>query len=377
MVLALALLVPRAGALLRPETLGLHDFVAYWSAGRVNAQGGNPYAPEELLPVQREVGWTDPWPNIMYYPPWVLPLVMPFGMLSYGVSRLLWLIANLGVVLFCADWIWRYYGGPAQYRWLACALALVFMPTLIVLRMGQAGPLLLLGVVGFLHYERRGRGGAAGAALLLAAIKPQLLYLFGLAVVVWAVDRRRWSVPAGGALAAVAAILVALACNPSVLGQYRYAVGHPPSGNITPTIGAFLRLAFGEERTWLQWLPTLVGAGWVAWYWSRHRRAWDWSEQAPVLVFGSFLTTAYGAWVFDLVVLLLPLVRAAVLIAHCRSATALVAIIGFAAIDGTALAMNLAGASYPTFIWMTPTLLVGYLLLRRSALTQSACAAAA
>jgi hypothetical protein len=357
----------QAGRLANVRALGLGDFIAYWSAGRLNAHEENPYSPDALLPIERAQGWAENWPNIMYYPPWALPLVMPFGLAPFNVARLAWLIAEIVVVAFCIELIWRYYGGPSGQRWLAWVLGLGFVPTLIALRMGQIGPFLLLGVVGFLHCQKRGFTWFAGACLVLAAIKPQLVYLFGLAVVVWAIDRRHWRVLTGGVTAISAAVAVASWFNPNVLEQYRFALNHPPSGNITPTLGALLRLACGHELVWLQFVPTVIGLVWFPFYYARKRADWKWEEQAPWLLLASFLTTSYGAWVFDLVVLLIPLLHACVLIVRDgRTWLAGWAAAGFLVADAIALVQNLSGAAYVSFIWMTPAILSGYLLVRIS-----------
>jgi hypothetical protein len=355
----------QAGHLTDTSALGLGDFIAYWSAGRLNAHGQNPYSPEALLPIERAQGWAEDWPNIMYYPPWALPLVMPFGLAPFNLARLAWLIAEIAVVAFCIELIWHYYRGPSAQRWLAWGLGLGFVPTLIAFRMGQIGPFLLLGVVGFLLCQKRGFDWFAGACLVLAAIKPQLVYLFGLAVVVWAIDRRHWRVLVGGVSALLAAVAVAAWSNPHVLEQYRFALSHPPSGNITPTLGALLRLAFGHELVWLQFVPTVVGLAWFPFYYLRQRADWKWEEQAPLLLLVSFLTTSYGAWVFDLVVLLIPVLHACVLIIRDgRIWLTGSAIAGFLTADAVALSLNLGGAAYLSFIWMTPALLVAYLLVR-------------
>src|SRR5262249_52311159 len=228
------------------------------------------------------------------------------------------------------------------------------------------GPLLLVGIVAFLYLEKRGLDGWAGVALLLPAVKPQLVYLFGLAVLIWAVDRRRWRILLGGSLALLAAVGIAMLANPEVLSQYRYALANPPSGNVTPTFGALLRLAFGEDQTWLQFVPTAIGLIWFPFYWLRHRKTWTWEAQAPMLLLVSFLTTSYGAWVFDLVILVVPMLQAAVwALSNREGRLAHLALGCYLAIDGVALAMNLGEASYPAFIWMTPAIFLSYLALRR------------
>jgi hypothetical protein len=348
------------------RALGLGDYVAYWSAGRLNAWGGNPYSPAELLPIQKEIGWPEEWPNIMYYPPWTLALVTPFGVLPFWVSRAVWLLFNFVIVLWCGSRLWRFFGGTSEMGFLALLIGLSFVPTLIALRMGQISPVLLLGVVGFLEAERRCWDWLAGAMLVVAAIKPQLLYLFGLAVLTWAIDQRRWRILLGGLTAAAAAVALAWWRNPHVIGQYGYALQNPPSGNITPTVGAMLRLVFGPEHTWLQFVPTMLGLAWFPFYWRKWRARWRWDDQAGVLLLASFVTSAYGSWVFDLVVLLVPLVEAAARLSRGAAPGLLMAAIAaYVAIDVATLALNLTGATYPTFLWVAPALWLGYWMIER------------
>src|SRR5262249_31119857 len=157
----------------------------------------------------------------------------------------------------------------------------------------------------FLCMNRAGRPGLAGAAAVLLAIKPHLVFLFGFALLLWAVDRRRWRVLAGGALAGLAATALPPARHPPLLGPYWEALAHrPPAVWLSPTCGSLLRLAFGEDCFQLQFVPPLLGLLWFLVHWRRCRRTWDWGEQAPLLLLVSFLTAPYGAWPFDLVVLL-------------------------------------------------------------------------
>jgi hypothetical protein len=350
--------------------VNLQDFVEYWAAGRLNALGQNPYDPVTLHHQEQEASPNLTEAIMMWNPPWTLTVAMPFGLLPPRAGFVVWLLLQLAVVLGCVDWLWRYYGGPARFRWVAWAVSLGFAPTFFVLRMGQIGPLILLGITGFLYLEQRAgrrRYGWAGAVVVLAAIKPHLVYLFALAVLLWALERRRWSLLAGGTLALAILTAIPLACNPKVIQQYRYALSAYPPQFLCPTIGALLRLAFGMERLWLQFIPMIFGLGWFALHWLRHRRTWVWADQTPVLLLASFLTASYGVWSFDLVVLLVPLVQTAVGVwCSQRPGMAIFALITLLGFDAMALAtMNVRYTDQYWHVWMTPMVLYSYLTLRR------------
>jgi hypothetical protein len=365
LALVLAALILQGRSLLeKPDFLPLDDFVEYWAAGRLNAGGANPSDPESLHKLQDDAGRGADFPILMWNPPWTLSLVMPLGLLPARLARLLWFVANLGVLAFCADSLWRLYGGSPRLRWLACAVVFTFLPTHFLLWSGQIAPFILLGVVVFLSAQRRDSFWLAGAATVLIAIKPQLVYLFWLALLLWSIDRRRWAVLAGAALTALVALVPPLVCNPAVLWQYGDALlHHPPAQWISPTLGSMLRLAFGPEKFWLQFLPPLVGLLWFVPHWVRYHRNWDWLEQMPWLLLVSFLTASYGAWPYDLVVLLVPVIGAAARVVHCgKREWVLIAAVYYLGFDGLALAMNLLRFSAEWFIWMTPALLAGYFL---------------
>ena len=350
----------------RLSALGLGDYIAYWSAGRVLADGGNPYSPKALLAVQHAQGWEDDWPNIMYYPPWALALVLPFGLLPFWVSRLVWLVTGLGTIIWCANRAWIYFGGQEQKRIVAWLIALTFVPTLMVLRIGQIAPWLLLGTIGFLEAERRRADWLAGIAITLTTIKPHLMFLFGLAVLVWCIAAGRWKILAGSIVTAGLATALASWRDPNVLVHYQqFAVNNPPFGNVTPTIGGMLRVILGERRIWLQFVPTAIALIWFPFYWRHERQNWRWEEQGALLILISFVATAYGAWPFDLVVLLIPVIQAAVCVSRYGSTAMAAAVVAYVLIDGTALLLNVAGAKYPAFIWMTPAIWLFYWVATR------------
>ena len=75
----------------------------------------------------------------------------------------------------------------------------------------------------------------------------------------------------------------------------------------------------------------------------------------------SMLTAAYGAWPFDLVLLLVPVLQVAVSPRSLKLAVLL-----HAAINGAALILIACRVEFFWFVWMSPALLLGYLITRRT-----------
>jgi hypothetical protein len=342
------------------------DFVQYWAAGRLNLSGDNPYSPEYLLPLQLSAGLPGGIPIMMWNPPWTLAIAMPFALLPYAWAQIAWLVVGLAILLFSAHWLWGYFSGPRPRRWVSLVVLATFLPGLFALRMGQISPLLLLGLVGFLYFERQDRGWQAGLCASLLAIKPHLLYLFWMALLLWAIRRRAWSYPLGVAAAILLATAVALLANPSALQQYLYASStYPPIGWKTPTLGGLLRYVFDSRHLWLQFAPAAVGTLWFLSYWGRQRQSWRWSAQISLLTTVSLTTAAYG-WDYDLILLLVPVVQVgAVVAAKPWDLKASAIVSGYLLINVLALGLNIMQVGAFWFFWMAPAYLLWYLVAQQ------------
>ncbi len=340
--------------------LPLYDFVSFWAAGRLNAQGADPYDPEQLAALERAAEPGGRQVLVMWPAPWALTLLGPLARLDAHVAQACWLALLLLTLLTAVAWAWRFQGGATDQVAVAWLVACVFLPTYLVLVTGQLAPLLLLGFVGFLHYQRRGQEGLAGAFLVLAALKPALTLLFWLALLAWAVERRRWRLLFGGVAGTLVLLAWPLCDNPHLLEHYATALtrrtathSHP-----SPLLGTALRALVGWQYFWLQFVPLLPGLAWLVWYYRRHRHAWVWAERLPALLFASFLTAPYGAWPFDHVILLVALLGPAARLMTAGRQAQLMAGTLFAAVSGLALLQLLAGADYFWFFWLTPALLL-------------------
>ncbi|MCE9530797.1 MAG: hypothetical protein K8T89_06705 [Planctomycetes bacterium] len=123
----------------------------------------------------------------------------------------------------------------------------------------------------------------------------------------------------------------------------------------------------GETRFGLQFLPTILGVGWLlCWAYQSREKTWDWSERMPMLLLVSFVTASYGAWPFDLIILLPAVLAVAAALAR-RGDSRLVrlGLLFWGIINGTALALNLLKTGSFSFIVIAPMMLLAYLVLIR------------
>lgn len=341
------------------------DFIAYWSAGRLLLTGNNPYSPEQLLAIQKTVGWTYEKPLLIYNPPWIFVFFLPFCLLKYTMGKFIWFLFNLGLIFVCADWAWRFYGGPNKARWYAPIVAFIFIPTLFLLKVGQIDAIILLGLLGFLHFEKQNKTFLAGMFTLLIAIKPQILFLFWLAFLFWIFNREKWSAMLGCLTAFLISMSLPIIYDPDIISQFINIIANqsPAYLYISHTIGSMLRLFFGSELHWLQFAPTILGALWFLFYWRKHKKTWEWSQEMPLILFVSLLTTFYG-WHNDYVILLLPALQIASLIIRTKEHRKIsLAITLYLSVNCVALVMDYLWGYLMVLI--IPLLFGPYLILRK------------
>ncbi len=346
------------------------DFISTWAAGRLLVSGGNPYDGGQVLAVQRTANWTKDIPYRVWYPPWAMPILGVFGLLPYIPGRFLWYLLNLGACLASADLLWRYYRGPPHLRAVVWPLLFTFWPAVIAVRTGQISALVLLGVAGFLALSDRRRWLAAGACLPLVAIKPQLLHLFWIAVLLWTVRGRRWAILLGAVAATAALVLAATLVDPGVVPQFLHMATYEAPQAPASTLGTLLRLLLavttGYQAFWLQFVPPAASLLWFVPYWLRRRHDWEWRAEAPIVLVAALATTAYG-WIYDQIVLLVPVVQLATTVAGSGGLAGHRELIaGYLAINAAILVMNVAGVNAFWYVWVPFAFGGWWLAARRS-----------
>jgi hypothetical protein len=296
---------------------------------------------------------------------------MAVGAVPWRVGQLAWFAANLAAVAGSAVLLWRVYGGPRRLTWVPVVASLTFAPLSFLLLMGQISGFMLLGLAGFLTAVRANRYALAGVLAALTAIKPHLLILFALALGLEAIRTRPIRrVVVCGSLALLVAGLVPLVWNPDVWTQYREATretsasGHPTLDQwIHPTLGYAIRTSLPGEPFNAMFIPAAVVMAVFPVYWWVRRREWSWSVELPRLTIVSLLAAPYGAWAYDQILLVVPLVQATAWLVRSPPDRKAVAALALAYLVWNGLTvMTVVEKNSTANPWIAPAALLGYLI---------------
>jgi Glycosyltransferase family 87 len=338
--------------------LWMNDFVAYWSAGRLLAQGQNPYDGDAVLQIQRGFDIHRSSPLIMRNPPWALPLAAPLGFLQLPTAQLLCLFMAMAAVLVSVQILWRLYLGSSP-PWLAGVIAGVFSPLPVALSIGQMSPLLLLGVSGLLYFANRRQYGRAGASMFLLALKPHVVWLLWPVLLLYSVQQRRWRMLLIFSLLFSLACMLTLLIDPSAFGEY-LAMSRKVGllEELTPTTSGLLRSWTGAAL--FQFVPITLAAVWFLYYWLRSGVSWEWRAGVPLLLLVSVCTTSYS-WFFDQIVLLPCIFHGMAWVIRGSGKKIFFSSAAFLIINGAALTLILMHRTSFWYAWTAPAWLFWYL----------------
>ena len=292
-----------------------NDFAFYWTAAKLVLAGGNPYSPQETVARERQMTFTGKGPLVMLNPPWILPLIVPFGLVAFSLAKSCWLVISVILLAISVQWLWDLYG-DGHDPWVGWLLTATLLPVAVVLIIGQIGPLLLFGLAGFLRFDAKQRFMLAGTFLFLTSLKPHLVFLLWPALLLDGVYRRRWKSPVAlGAMLAGSSLLGVLLDHRAFQQYLELFSTQGIALQETPTIAGLLRHISGMQI--VQFLPAAAAGLWFAFYWFHRRSDWNWRSSTPTLLLISTAATTY-AWFFDQVVLLPAVFQTAMAVIRSR-----------------------------------------------------------
>lgn len=280
------------------------DFIAFWSAARITAEGVgiDPWSLRELEAFQVAQFPGLAGPTAWVYPPTMLLLVWPLGYLSFGHAFIVWTVFGLSAFLGTLYFVIRgqRYAWPLAMAFPGLWLGIAHGQTQFVVGALMGGALLLLAR----------QPAMAGVLIGLMAIKPHLAILFPLVLIAGG----HWRTFVSAAVTSVASFglgilafgegsvrswfdgmgLVGAAIDQGALPVYKF---------VTPYTALRL-LGLPDVVSLIAHIVIALPVSWVVW--TLWRRTLDMRVRGSALVVGTFLVSPYAAD-YDLAVLAFPI----------------------------------------------------------------------
>lgn len=288
------------------------DFSQYWAGARVYVTGGDPYDPSTWPGRVQQLGGQDSTTPVFLYPPWVLFVLAPLGFVDLPVAASIWIGSTL---IFAAVGLFllldlRVRDLPLAHTLVAFALA-GSQPGIVNFYSGQWS-FFLIGALSFSAlWAAQGRQSLAalfGSAML---IKPQLFLVAAPMLLRIAVARGRRRLALGLVALGAAAALASAVVFPRWWEPWS-SVPTERLGNIrAASLPNALRDVFGDAGLVTAVAALLVLVALAFAFSPRSDAAW------PVWI-GVSLNVAPYVFVYDQVILLVPLALAAGIIGRDR-----------------------------------------------------------
>lgn len=189
------------------------DFNCWYVAGRIAANGGDPYDAQQFVPIIRTLPPSEARAlhrcgQRLSYPPWTGAALAPFGALPLPVAASFW--ASLSVLAAVLGIHWTRL--LSRLRRLSWSLVLLFVvgtqPFARVFEEGQFATFIFALTAGAALAMTRKRDAVAGIAAAGLSIKPHTAIGFAAVFLALAIVRRRWRLV--GASTASGLVLVGL-----------------------------------------------------------------------------------------------------------------------------------------------------------------------
>lgn len=242
-----------------------YDFIAYYTSAQLFLAKSNPYDKQLLLALQLALDQKGPaLPAQMWYPPWFFPLTSWVFLFDLPTSAAVWFLINILLILASVCVLWKTLPGDKAITARFLLGAICFYPILPALLWGQIGPLLTVGVSGFLWAAERRKDFLAGLCLVPLSLKPHLFIPFSLVVLWWIWKEKRFR-PLVTLVGSV--MILTIICElwvPNITSNWLSTSGTPPSLLQTATLAGFFRAMeyhyLGDAPEWPLIFSPLLGA---------------------------------------------------------------------------------------------------------------------
>lgn len=290
----------------------LFDFTAFWIAGKLTIEDGDPYIQADWIPLYApyDLGLAD---NLTFlYPKPILPLFIPFGMLGLHTASVLWLILTQ-IAIFASVWIliklWSKRTLLTVIIFFASILLLrSYLVTLVLGQLGGVFLLMLAFTATLWHKESWFWGGLVFSLLML---KPQLgLPIIGL-VSIWFLINRYWSYFYGLASGGIFMLVTGWLIDPRWIQKFIQIGANKVAATFGyhPTLWGLSGYICSHERGCTLLIGSVTSAailGGLVWLLVQRKYPLTANQVMSFAILAALLIAPY-LWVYDQILILIPL----------------------------------------------------------------------
>ena len=282
---------------------GSIDFIQYWSANKLITSNSNIYAPEQMLSAQNDLGFTGKTPIMMWAAPWVILILKPLLIFNFKISFLSFLVFNLFALFLSSYLLQLAYSNDSRISKSTFLLPLFFIPAWDCINYGQISILLLTALCLANYFLEKNKTLAASICFSLLSIKPHLFIYLAPMTLLWAIKQKKINIIGYTFACSVTLISIFYLIHPETSKSWFLAMlsygttGAVKTSEWAPaTIGTWLRVIFGKEKTYLIWLPSLVA--FVFLVIKNKSKEIEYKEMLPMGLSISMFCSPYS-WLYD------------------------------------------------------------------------------
>ena len=299
------------------------DFFQFWLAGRMIWSNQNPYSPETWIQAHYHFGasWV-PKPPIFPYPLPLATLLAPLGLLPIDQAYITWVYFSEVIILVCILLLVSIWEVPRAHFYLFALSAGIFLfrPTIVTLRNGQLGTLLLFILTVVILLWNNGRWFLGGLVMAFTFLKPTLGIPLIAMTGVWNLREKRLSAIAGNIVGYAAIMGIGWIQNPDWFTTFLKAGYRKLSDTFgySPTIWGVSSFICNHDHT------CTIGLGWVTLVLLLVSTLW-WLYQSripisPIAILGiaiplTVVITPY-IWAYDQILLIIPIITLTMMMAE-------------------------------------------------------------
>lgn len=290
------------------------DFFQFWLAGHMTWSNQDPYTPATWIQAHYHFGATWVPEPIFPYPLPLATFLTPLGLLPLYQAYITWIYFSQVIILVCILLLSSIWKDQRLHFYLFTLVAgtFLFRPTIVTLRNGQLGAVLLLILTLVILLWNNGRWFLGGLLMSFFILKPTLGFPLIMITGIWNLWEKRFSALSGNAMGMALIMLIGWIRNPGWLQSFLNAGNRKLSETFgySPTIWGASSIICDHELSCTIGIGgsilvlLLVGTIWML-YQSR-------VPVSPTIVLSiaiplTVIITPY-IWAYDQVLLIIPIV---------------------------------------------------------------------